>query len=170
MTTMRPDAALSRDEIIARNLEVVHEHFHNENPDDVDKAIALYAPEISWEAPNRGLVYTDPGEVREGYMGIFRTLQFHSLTSLRRFATENFVFDDAIADVTVVGDEMPNLPFPVGTRVSARIVHCFELRDGKITKEIAYEMWREDGGPLVNDAIPPGSPVQQFPEPGSAEG
>lgn len=170
MTTMRPDAALTRDEIIARNLEVVQEHFHNENPDDVDKAIALYAPEISWEAPNRGLVYTDHGKVREGYLGIFRTLQFHSLTSLRRFATENFVFDDAIADVTVVGDEMPNLPFPVGTRVSARIVHCFELKDGKITKEIAYEMWREDGGPLVNDAIPPGSPVEYFPEPGNAEG
>ncbi|WP_037370471.1 nuclear transport factor 2 family protein [Amycolatopsis orientalis] len=170
MTTMRPDAALTRDEIIARNLEVVQEHFHNENPDDVDKAIALYAPEISWEAPSRGLVYTDHGKVREGYLGIFRTLQFHSLTSLRRFATENFVFDDAIADVTVVGDEMPNLPFPVGTRVSARIVHCFELKDGKITKEIAYEMWREDGGPLVNDAIPPGSPVEYFPEPGDAEG
>ncbi|MBO0853881.1 MAG: nuclear transport factor 2 family protein [Nocardia sp.] len=170
MTTVRPDAALSRDEIIARNLAVVQEHFHNENPDDVDKAIALYAPQISWEAPNRGLVYTDHDEVREGYMGIFRTLQFHSLTSLRRFATENFVFDDAIADVTVIGDEMPNLPFGIGTRVNARIVHCFELEDGKITKEIAYEMWREAGGPLVNDAIPEGSHVERFPAAAGDEG
>ncbi|WP_082781312.1 AMP-binding protein [Gordonia sp. QH-12] len=160
MTTMRPDAELPRDEIIARNLAVVQEHFHNENPDDVDKAIALYASDISWEAPNRGLVYTDAAEVRSAYMKIFRTLQFHSLTTLRRFGTEQFVFDDAIADVTVIGDEMPNLPFPIGTRISLRLVHCFELRDGEITKEIAYEMWRDAAGPLVNDAVPPGSSVE----------
>lgn len=170
MTSTAADTELTREQIIARNLEVVQEHFHNENPDDVDKAIALYAPEISWEAPNRGLVYTDPDEVRESYMGIFRTLQFHSMTSLRRFATENFVFDDAIAEVTVVGDEMPNLPFGIGTRISARIVHCFELKNGKITKEIAYEMWREAGGTLVNDALPESAHVEHFPASDDGQG
>jgi hypothetical protein len=43
------DSALTREEIEQRNLEVVAAHFHNENPDDVDKAIALYAPDICWE-------------------------------------------------------------------------------------------------------------------------
>ena len=163
---LTPDSALTKEEIEERNLEVVAAHFHNENPEDVDKAIALYAPDISWEGPNRGLVYTDAQEVKEMYLGIFRTLSFRKMTNLRRFAAGNFVFDDLIAEVDVVGDEMPNLPFPVGTRMNVRLVHCFELRDGQITREIAYEMWREKGGPLDHDAVPAGATVTEFPPPG----
>jgi hypothetical protein len=33
------------EQLVERNLQVVDEHFHNENPADIDKAIALYAPE-----------------------------------------------------------------------------------------------------------------------------
>jgi ferredoxin len=157
-----PDSALTKDEIERRNVEVVTAHFHNENPDDVDKAIALYAPDICWEAPNRGLIYTDAQEIRDAYMGIFRTLVFHKISSLRRFASGNFVFDDQIAEVSIVGSEMPNMPFPIGTRVSLRLVHCFELRDGQITREIAYEMWREKGGTLDLDAIPVSATVTEF--------
>ena len=78
------DSALTREEIEQRNLEVVAAHFHNENPDDVDKAIALYAPDICWEAPNRGVVYTDAHQVKDAYLGIFRTLVFRKITNLRR--------------------------------------------------------------------------------------
>jgi ketosteroid isomerase-like protein len=158
-----PDSDLTEKEVEQRNLEVVAAHFHNENPDDVDKAVALYAPDICWEAPNRGMIYTDAAEIRAAYMGIFRTLVFHKMTSLRRFASANFVFDDQIAEVSVVGKEMPNLPFTLGTRISLRLVHCFELRDGQITREIAYEMWREKGGPLDHDAVPAGAQVTEFP-------
>jgi ketosteroid isomerase-like protein len=160
-----PDSALTREEIEQRNLEVVAAHFHNENPDDIDKAIALYAPDISWEGPNRGLVYTDAQEVKDAYLGIFRTLVFRKMTNLRRFAAGNFVFDDLIAEVDVVGNEMPNLPFGVGTTMNVRLVHCFELRDGQITREIAYEMWREKDGQLDHDAIPVGAAVTEFPAP-----
>jgi ketosteroid isomerase-like protein len=155
----RPDSELTRDEIIARNLSVVEAHFHNENPDDVDKAIALYADEIVWEAPFRGQVYTDPVAVKNAYLGIFRSIKYNKTTALRRFATETSVFDDQLADVEVVGDEMPNLHYPVGSRLSARLVHCFELRDGKITREIAYELLRDFGGPDDKDAVPEGADV-----------
>ncbi len=155
--------ALSRDEAIARNLSVVEAHFHNENPDDVDKAIALYGPGIVWEAPFRGQVYTDPVEIKKAYMAIFSTVRFNSMTTLRRFATESFVFDDQIADLTVVGNGMPNLGFAVGDRISMRLVHCFELEDGLIVREIAYEMSREHQGPRDHDSIPEGSVVQHFP-------
>ncbi|MFE7439479.1 nuclear transport factor 2 family protein [Streptomyces chartreusis] len=155
----RPDAELSREEVIERNLRVVEAHFHNENPDDVDKAIALYADGIVWEAPCRGMVYTDPAEVRKAYFGIFRTIKYNKTTALRRFATETSVFDDQIADVEVVGNEMPNLGYPIGTRLNARLVHCFEMRDGRITREIAYEMLREHGGSLDHDSVPEGAHV-----------
>lgn len=155
----RPDSELTREEIIERNLRVVEAHFHNENPDDVDKAIALYADDIVWEAPCRGMVYTDPAEVREGYFAIFRTIKYNKTTALRRFATETSVFDDQIADVEVVGDAMPNLGYPIGARLNARLVHCFEMRDGRITREIAYEMLRPHGGPTDHDAVPEGADV-----------
>jgi ketosteroid isomerase-like protein len=154
----------SREELIAHNLRVVEAHFHNEAPETIDKAIALYGPDVVWEAPARGQVYKDPNEVREAYMAIFRTVHFNKTTSLRRFATEHFVFDDQIADLTVVGDEMPNLGFPPGSRISMRLVHCFEMKDGKISREIAYEISREYKGVLDNDDIPEGSAVQEFPD------
>ncbi|MFE7441040.1 nuclear transport factor 2 family protein [Streptomyces chartreusis] len=158
-----PDSELSSEEIIARNLKVVEAHFHNETPETVDKALELYGPDIVWEAPARGMVYTDPAEVKEAYLGIFRTVRYHRLTTLRRFATEQFVFDDQIGDVTIIGDEMPNLPYGPGTRLNARVSHCFEMKDGKIVREIVYELFREAGSAVDNDDIPADAQVQVFP-------
>jgi hypothetical protein len=162
-TTDRPDSALTRDEVIARNLSVVEAHFHNETPETIDKALDLYGPEIVWEAPARGMIYTDAADVKNAYLGIFRTVRYHKLTTVRRFATENAVFDDQIGEVTIVGDEMPNLPYGPGTRLNARLVHYFELKDGKITREIVYELFREAGSAIDNDFIPADAHVQIFP-------
>jgi hypothetical protein len=158
VSTMTPE------ELAAHNLKVVEAHFHNENPESIDKAIALYGPDVVWEAPNRGQVYTDPKIVKEAYLAIFRTVHFNRAVTLRRFATENFVFDDQLCDLTVVGDEMPNLGFKPGDRISMRLVHCFEMKDGKIAREIAYEMSRPHGGPADFDAIPEGAVVEEFPD------
>jgi hypothetical protein len=56
----------------------------------------------------------------------------------------------------VVGDPslMPNMPFPKGTEICGRLVHCFQLRDGLITREIAYELWRELDSEMAHDDIP----------------
>ncbi|MCP9970291.1 nuclear transport factor 2 family protein [Actinomadura madurae] len=162
-TTELPDSALTREEVIARNLKVVEAHFHNETPETIDKALELYGPGIVWEAPARGMIYTDPADVKEAYLGIFRTVRYHKLTTLRRFATENIVFDDQVGEVTIIGEEMPNLPYPPGTRLNARVVHCFEMTDGKITREIVYELFREYGSAVDNDVIPADAQVQVFP-------
>lgn len=155
---------MSREELIAHNLKVVEAHFHNENPESIDKAIALYGPGIVWEAPNRGQIYTDPADVREAYLAIFRTVHYNRTTTLRRFATENFVFDDQLCDLTVVGDEMPNLGFKPGDRISMRLAHCFEMKEGKIVREIAYEMSREYKGPTDVDFIPDDAVVEDYPD------
>lgn len=160
--TNRLDSELSRDEIIARNMSVVDAHFHNENPAAVDEAIKLYGDTISWEAPTRGVVMTDKRDILDAYRGIFNTIAYKSFTPIRRFATEQYVFDDQIAHVTVVGDQMPNLPFPKGTEMSCRLVHVFEMKDGKIISEIAYEMCREEGAPNAVDFIPKGCTEVRF--------
>lgn len=155
----RPDAELTREQIIERNLKVVEAHFHSENPDDVEKAVALYADDITWEAPSRGVVWKTSKEVLDAYREIFRTFQYRKTLDLRRFATENFVFDDQIQHAVVIGDPavVPNMPFPKGTEVYARLVHCFEMRDGQIVREIAYELWRELGSAVARDDIPEGA-------------
>lgn len=160
--TSVPDSELSREEIVARNLQVVEAHFHNENPEHVEEAIALYDQNISWEAPTRGVVMHDHGEILEAYRGIFRTIHYRKVIPLRRFATEQFVFDDQIGYVTVAGEDMPNLPYPVGTEMAVRLAHVFEMKDGKIVREIAYEMWRKEGDPNAVDFIPEGSKVIDF--------
>jgi hypothetical protein len=160
--TSVPDSELSRDEIIARNLRVVEAHFHNETPELVEKAVALYADHISWEAPTRGVVMHDKAEILEAYRGIFRTVAYRKVVPLRRFGTEKFVFDDQIGHVTIVGDEMPNLPYPKGSELCVRLTHVFEMKDGKIEREIAYEMWREEGAANAVDFIPDGSPEINF--------
>jgi hypothetical protein len=157
-----PDSELTREQIIERNMKVVDAHFHNENPETIVAAMKLYGDTISWEGPSRGVVLTDKSDVLASYRGIFRTLTIKSYIPLRRFATEKFVFDDQIAHATIVGDEMVNLPFPKGTDMSVRLAHVFEMKDGKIIKEIAYEIFRKEGAPNVADAIPEGCEEVKF--------
>ena len=166
--TNLPDSALTREQVIARNLTVVEAHFHNETPEHVEKAIALYGDTISWEAPTRGVVMTDKAEILEAYRAIFRTVAYRRVVPLRRFATEQFVFDDQIGHITLVGDEMPNIPYPVGSQLAVRLTHVFEMKDGKIVREIAYEMWREEGAPNAIDFVPPGTPEIVFTPPVAA--
>lgn len=146
---------LSPDQIVQRNLAVVDAHFHNENPEDIDKAIDLYGETIVWEVPARGVLLRDKAAVREAYLNIFKSYQIHSMTPVRRFGSGNFVVDDSIAELTLVGDvekNVPGCPLPAGTRVSMRIVHIFELDDeGRIIRENGYELWRKADGPIDDD-------------------
>jgi len=150
----RTDSELTKEEIEARNLSVVAAHFHNETPDTVEQAIALYGDTISWEVPTRGVVYRNRTDVLNAYRGIFRTLKYRAVTPLRRFSTDRYVFDDQIVHVTVVGNEMDNFKYPIGSELSVRLSHLFELKDGKIIREIAYEVWRKEGTPENFDVIP----------------
>ena len=150
------------EEAQALNMSVVADHFHNEAPETIDKAIATYGDEIVWEGPARGVVLRDPAEIKEMYLGIYQTLKMHSHTQLHRFATDEWVFDDCIYVGTIVDDKMRNLPFPLGTKVSMRLAHAFQLRDGKIIRENAYEIWRRSDDPTVNDDIPADAVVTIF--------
>lgn len=155
--------SLSRDELIARNLAAVESHFHNETPETIDLAIAEYTDDIVWEVPARGLVLRDKELVKQEYLRIFSSMTIHKITNLYRFATEEWVFDDSIFEWTIVDDGFRNCPYPVGTRVSIRLLHAFQCRDGKICRENGYEIWRRaDDTDRVNDDIPAGAHVEIF--------
>ena len=127
-------------DIIAQNLAVVEAHFHSEAANEVEEALELYTDDIVWEAPARQLVFTGKEPVAENYRGIFGSMQDVEIRTLDRFATEERVTDDSILTFTLTKEGF--LPFPVGQKVEMRLVHIFEMRDGKISKEIAFEMPR----------------------------
>jgi hypothetical protein len=163
--TVASTPQLTPDQIVERNLKAVEEHVHNENPVDIDKAIAVYGDPIVWEVPSRGILLRDKATVKETYLKLFTSFQVHKMTQLRRFGAGNFVVDDSIAELTLVGDveaNVPGCPFPVGTEVSMRLVHIFEFDDqGMIIRENGYEVWRRADGP-IDDDIPADAPVMIF--------
>ena len=128
------------EETMAANLATVEAHFHSEAANEVDEALKLYTDDIVWEAPARNLIFQGKEDVGNNYRKIFASIRDVEFRNLQRFATEDRVVDDSI--LTFVITQEVFLPLPVGQEVEMRLAHIFEMRDGKISKEIAYEMWR----------------------------
>ena len=103
--------------------------------------------------------------MKAAYLKMFQSYQIHSMTPIRRFAADNYVVDDTVAEMTLVGDvetNVPGCPLPSGTRVSLRVVHIFELDDeGRIIRENGYELWRRADG-SIDDDIPAEAPTITF--------
>jgi ketosteroid isomerase-like protein len=127
---------------VALNLAAVEAHFHNEAANEVDKAVELYTEDAIWEGPMRGLVFKGKEATAANYRKMFSSMANVQIQPLQRFATVDRVVDDCIVTFDLTGDGFVNLPLPVGSKVSMRLVHIFEMRDGRIAKEIAFEMWQ----------------------------
>jgi steroid delta-isomerase-like uncharacterized protein len=125
---------------IAANLAVVEAHFHSEASNEVDKALELYTDDVVWEAPARKLMFKGKRAVADNYRKMFAAIRDVEFRNVQRFATEDRVVDDSIVTFTLTGPGF--LPLPVGQKVEMRLVHIFEMRDGRISKEVGYEMWR----------------------------
>jgi ketosteroid isomerase-like protein len=127
-------------DIVANNLAVVEAHFHSEAANEIDQALELYTDDIVWEAPARQLVFKGKETVAENYRKIFTSIKDVEFRNLDRFATEDRVVDDSIISFKITRDGF--LPFPIGQKIEMRLAHIFEMRGGKISKEIAFEMPR----------------------------
>ncbi|NET38333.1 MAG: nuclear transport factor 2 family protein [Cyanothece sp. SIO1E1] len=132
----------SPDDIIATNLAVVESHFHAEDTNSVEAALNAFTDDCVWEAPNpRGLSKRVEGKAFLGpfYKQLFSTMKdVEFRICYERFATPTRVFDDSICTFEVAADGI--WEYPVGTLVFMRIVHVFDMRDGKIAKEKVFEM------------------------------
>ena len=122
---------------IDANLAAVEAHFGNEASGRVDAAVDLYTDDIVWEAPSRNLVFKGKEAVAANYREMFSVLKDVEFHTLDRFATEDRVVDDSIIRFEVVRDGF--MPLPAGTKGEMRLTHIFEMRDGKISKEIGIE-------------------------------
>lgn len=154
-------------DVVTENLAVVDVHFHSEATDEIEKAVALYTDDIVWEAPARQLILHGKRAAAENYRKMFGSMANIKPTTLRRFATEDRVVDDSIVRFTLTGDGVHNAPLPVGSDVELRLVHIFEMRDRRISRELVYEMWRNGaltGLPVSATASAAIQPAEPAPE------
>ena len=127
---------------IAQNLTCVQAHFHSEAGNDVEAALELYTDDIVFEAGalnglNRS--FTGKQEVGKFYRELWATMKDVKFQSLQQFATEDRVVDDSLVTFQVVRDGCwPH--FSTGQKIEMRLVHIFEMRDGRISKEIVFDM------------------------------
>ena len=124
-------------DIIAANLAAVEAHFGSEAAGRIEEALELYTDDVVWEAPSRRLVIEGKEAVAENYREIFSVINEVEFHNLDRFATEDRVVDDSIVTFVVAREGF--IPLPLGARGEMRLTHIFEMRDGKISKEIGIE-------------------------------
>lgn len=122
---------------IAVNLAVVEAHFGSEATGRVDAAIDLYTDDVVWEAPSRFVRLQGKAAVADNYRQLLRIIKNVQWHCLDRFATEDRVMDDSVITFEVGAEGF--IPLPVGTRCEMRLTHIFEMRDGKIAKEIGID-------------------------------
>ena len=132
----------------AQNLTCVDGHFHSEAENNVEAALELYTDDIIFEAGAlNGLNFSFSGKqaVAKFYRELWATMRDVKFQPLQRFATENRVVDDSLVSFEVVRDGCwPH--FSSGQKIEMRLVHIFEMRDGKIAKEIVFDMGRPVAG------------------------
>ena len=130
-----------KQDLIAVNLATVEAHFHGGAANEGEQALELYTDDIVWESPVRNLVFRGKEATGDNYRKMFASFKVEEFRCLQRFATEDRVVDDSIAILMLTG-AVENAPVPIGSRVEIRMVHIFEMRQGKIARELVFENWK----------------------------
>ena len=128
---------------VARNLEAVENHLDSEAVNGVEAALETFTDDVVWEAPApNGLDRRFVGKeaAAKNYRELFASMRDVRFQLLQRFATEDRVVDDSIVTFEVAKDGYWH--FPVGARIEMRLVHILEMRDGKIARELVFDMGR----------------------------
>ena len=115
--------------------ELINQHFGFEATDDVEGVLASLADEVRHEVvPSPMGSQTDKRGIREFYKMLFADLKGEGVTPIRRLYGEDFVVDEAMWHGRVVNGR-PFLMEGKSGKVSFRLLHIFELRNGKIANE-----------------------------------
>jgi ketosteroid isomerase-like protein len=80
---------------------------------------------------------TDKAKMRSYYEMLFSSIKGESVTPLRRLYGDDFLIDETLWH-GYVEDGKPFLCDGKSGKVSFRLLHVFEIRDGKITREQAW--------------------------------
>ena len=115
--------------------ELVNRHFGFEAADDVDGVMSTLADGAEHEViPSPVGTLDDPAAQRAYYEMLFSSISGESVESIRRYYGEDVVVDETLWHGTVE-DGRPFLCDGKSGKVSFRLLHVFEIRDGKIARE-----------------------------------
>jgi ketosteroid isomerase-like protein len=117
---------------------IVDEHFRHEARDDVDGVMSSLATEVEHEVvPSPVGILRDRDRIRSFYELLFRSVKGESVTRIRRLYGDDFVVDETLWEGEIT-DGAVFLCDGRSGKVSFRLLHVFELADGKITREAAW--------------------------------
>jgi len=102
-------------ESIATNLATVQVHFDAEKAGDWQKIKIMYTDDIIWERACMNQIVKGKEAVAAAYVELFSALRNVNFQCLGM------------------------MPLPVGTKAKLRLVHIFEMREGKVSKELVME-------------------------------
>ncbi|HYH01100.1 MAG TPA: nuclear transport factor 2 family protein [Terriglobales bacterium] len=113
---------------------IMNEHFAYEAQDDVDGVVSTLTEDVEHDiVGSPGSQVTGREAARKYYESLFANLKGESAQPVRRFYGDNFMIDETLWTGHVVGRVL-GAPGGEG-RVSFRILHLLEFRDGKISRE-----------------------------------
>jgi len=115
--------------------DLVNRHFGFEASDDVDGVMSTLGEGAEHEViPSPVGAIDDPVEQRAYYELLFSSITGESVEPIRRYYGEDFLVDETLWHGTV-NDGRPFLCDGKSGTVSFRLLHVFEIRDGKIARE-----------------------------------
>lgn len=118
--------------------QIINQHFMFEATDNLDGVMNSLADEVVHEVvPSRAGEQTDKQGIRAYYADLFKNFRGESVTPLKRYYGEDFVIDETLWH-GYVEDGGPMLCDGKSGPVSFRLLHVFEVKDGKITREQAW--------------------------------
>ena len=123
-------AKLTREEMD----RIINEHFGYEAQDDVDGVVSTLTEDVEHDIVGTpGSQITGRERARGYYKNLFQNLKGESVKPVKRLYGDDFMVDETIWTGHAVGRVL-GLPGGEG-RVSFRILHVLEFRDGKISRE-----------------------------------
>jgi len=117
---------------------IIDDHFMFEATDNLDGVMGSLADSVVHEVvPSPVGAQTDKGGIRAYYTRLFENVSGESVTPIKRYYGDDFVVDETLWNGTFK-DGAPFLCDGRSGPVSFRLLHIFEIKDGKITKEQAW--------------------------------
>lgn len=114
---------------------LIEQHFTFEAMDDVDGVMSTLLDGAVHEViPSPMGELDDPGEQRAYYELLFSSIKGERVEPLRRYYGDDFVVDETLWHGRIE-DGRPFLCNGRSGPVSFRLLHVFEIRDGKISRE-----------------------------------
>lgn len=118
--------------------QVINDHFMHEATDNLDGVMDSLGDKIEHEVvPSRVGTQTDKTGIRAYYTSLFENVQGESVTPLKRYYGDDFLIDETFWN-GYIKDGAPFLCDGKSGPVSFRLLHIFEVQDGKITREQAW--------------------------------